>query len=185
VYLGVEVQLHSFFDLCTRWEWSASRPGRFIPRERARKGLYLIYSVRKSVYFFSMGNESTCRSLSPINRTIWKKRDHLSWSEITSEMWCSTDRAVPSALIQCVGIFFCWLCYLVPGMFSALVCIHVYLALYERSLVNSRWTWLSTVFHMFPVFVESKGSLLCSQKPETGTYLELVKSSLDPHTFHL
>jgi hypothetical protein len=35
-YWGVEVKLHSFFDLGTRWgEWSASRPGRFTPRERA------------------------------------------------------------------------------------------------------------------------------------------------------
>jgi len=33
----VEIYLHSFFDLDTRWmcEWSASRPGRFTPRERA------------------------------------------------------------------------------------------------------------------------------------------------------
>jgi hypothetical protein len=30
----VEVQ-HAFFDLCIRWEWSASRPRRFTPRERA------------------------------------------------------------------------------------------------------------------------------------------------------
>jgi hypothetical protein len=32
---GVEVQLHSFFDLGTRWELSASRHGRFTPRKRA------------------------------------------------------------------------------------------------------------------------------------------------------
>jgi hypothetical protein len=36
VYWGVDVQLHTFFDLGTRWgEWSASRPGRLTPRERA------------------------------------------------------------------------------------------------------------------------------------------------------
>jgi len=35
IYLGVEVQLHTFFDLDTnKGDWSASRPGRFTPRER-------------------------------------------------------------------------------------------------------------------------------------------------------
>jgi hypothetical protein len=35
-YWGVEVWLHSFFDLGTRWgEWSASRPDRFTTKERA------------------------------------------------------------------------------------------------------------------------------------------------------
>jgi hypothetical protein len=36
VYWGVEVELHSFFDLGTKGgEWSASRTGRFTPREGA------------------------------------------------------------------------------------------------------------------------------------------------------
>jgi hypothetical protein len=35
-YWGVEVYLHSFFDLGTRWgEWSASHSGRFTTKERA------------------------------------------------------------------------------------------------------------------------------------------------------
>jgi hypothetical protein len=35
-YWGVEVYLHSFFDIDTRGsEWAASRPGRFTSRERA------------------------------------------------------------------------------------------------------------------------------------------------------
>jgi hypothetical protein len=33
-YWGVEVYIHAFFDLGTRWnEWSASHPGHFTPRE--------------------------------------------------------------------------------------------------------------------------------------------------------
>jgi hypothetical protein len=35
-YWGVEVQLHAFLTLALNGgEWSASRPGRFTPRERA------------------------------------------------------------------------------------------------------------------------------------------------------
>jgi hypothetical protein len=34
VYWGVEVYIHPFSDLGTRWGWSVSRPGRFTPRER-------------------------------------------------------------------------------------------------------------------------------------------------------
>jgi hypothetical protein len=35
VYWGVEVEIHTFFEVGTRWgEWSASRPGCFTPGER-------------------------------------------------------------------------------------------------------------------------------------------------------